>query len=123
MGTNFYVKLEKDNGDVEEVHIGKRSAGWKFLFCNNPDHYKPTKRDLNRFLVLHKDSFYDEYGELQDPELFWESVEAFNGGIDLTNDLKERTRRGEFVGSWEWEYARNEFFSDGLRFTTDTDFS
>lgn len=124
MGTNFYVRLKKNDGEIEEVHIGKRACGWKFLFCDNPKYYLPTKRDLNRFLVLHKNEFYDEYGDLQDPEKFWkESVEAFSDGVDLMENLKNRADNGENVDPWEWEFARTEFYSTGLRFTTEIDFS
>ena len=31
MGTNYYVK-KKDGSHKDTIHIGKSSAGWKFLF-------------------------------------------------------------------------------------------
>lgn len=123
MGTNFYVRVRKENGEFESVHIGKRSAGWKFLFQDNPQYYRPTRRDINRFLVLHKNNFYDEYGELQDPEDFWKNtVEKFNDGFDLSSYLNYKQERGEIVNSWEWTAVFDEFYSDGLLFTKN-DFS
>ena len=120
MGTNFYVKLERKDGTVNTVHIGKRSCGWKFLFKDNPDYYKPTRRDINRFLVLNKDNFYDEYGQLQDPGEFWrDTVDKFNAGFDYLSYLNYRKNSGELVLEWEWSRARTtEFYSDGLRFTS-----
>jgi hypothetical protein len=31
MGRNFYIRFDKDSGD-EDVHIGKQSYGWNFVF-------------------------------------------------------------------------------------------
>ena len=123
MGTNFYVRVRNENGGFERVHIGKKSCGWKFLFKDNPQYYSPTKRDINRFLVLHKNYFYDEYGELQNPEDFWkDTVDESNDGFDFLSYLNYRVEQGEVVSSWEWYYVKNDFYSDGLWFTTN-DFS
>lgn len=75
MGTNFYARIiptkerkehlkkliDNDEFDLiedkikelycNEIHLGKRSSGWKFLF--NPNHekyYKLTKEGLRKFL-------------------------------------------------------------------------
>ena len=34
MSTNFYMSVD---GKEETVHLGKRSAGWAFLFKGDPD--------------------------------------------------------------------------------------
>ena len=120
MGTNFYVRIK----DQEEVHIGKRSGGWKFLFACNPKYYEPTRKSINRFLKLHKNEFYDEYGDLQNIDEFWrDTVDGFSGGIDSREFYRQLLEKGEKVSDWEWGLAEKEFYSDGLRFTLDPDFS
>ena len=37
MGTNYYIK-KKNGGYKDIIHIGKSSAGWKFLFQSVPDY-------------------------------------------------------------------------------------
>lgn len=43
MGTNYYLVKNKPTIDPP-LHIGKASAGWRFLF------YKPNKYEVNRTL-------------------------------------------------------------------------
>jgi len=125
MGTNFYVRIKrKDQEEPEKVHIGKRSYGWKFLFACNPKYYEPTRKSINRFLKLHKNEFYDEYGDLQDIDEFWRNtVDGSSGGIDSKEYYRPIIERGEKVYDWEWEWPMKEFYSDDLRFTPDPDFS
>lgn len=59
MGTNYYVKL----GD-EELHIGKKSCGWKFLFQRYPEKLLQNFEDWTALLALNK--IYNEYGEVVD---------------------------------------------------------
>ncbi len=43
-------EIEKTRKRIyEEVHIGKRSCGWKFLFAPSPQHYGETKESILRF--------------------------------------------------------------------------
>ena len=66
MGTNYYIK--KPVGETcehcgrsdkyEEFHIGKSSAGRRFLF--NPQLY--SFKDVKRILELSPDRIFDEYG-------------------------------------------------------------
>lgn len=60
MGTNYY--LHKDfcpccGRPNEEIHIGKYSAGWKFLFKKHP--FIKSKSDLDKFLET--GTIYTEY--------------------------------------------------------------
>ena len=72
MGTNYYVRLgshteiqvcnlghEHETIVYDEVHIGKSSHGWKFLF--NP--YKSSRSAWMDFLWEQNDKIYDEYGK------------------------------------------------------------
>lgn len=118
MGINFYVRIRRENQEhPEEVHIGKASCGWKFLFVNNKDYYEPTRKSINRFLKLHKSEFYDDYGELQDIGGFWDIVDKSSGGNDQREYYRQRLERGECVSHWEKSLLDMEFDSDGLVFT------
>ena len=61
MGTNYYIRLDDDRSN--DIHVGKSSFGWKFIFQVNSKQYSPNKVGVNRFLKLHRDKFYDEYGK------------------------------------------------------------
>ena len=82
MGTNFYLRrnlsndqkellkqyIDQDEYDKirdnlpEDIHIGKRSYGWKFLWnANKFQYFKPNIESLHEFLK--SGDIYDEYGE------------------------------------------------------------
>jgi hypothetical protein len=148
MGTNFYTKIidskeekrslkktfnsflkdeiSKDalisviNNSNKEIHLGKRSAGWQFLWDhNNGKYYDLTLKDIESFI---KDkclnTVYDEYGDSYSWEKFiteevssylykdnkhWDG-ESYNKYI-LENSLKEYITAGEI------EQARRELNS------------
>ena len=105
----MYGRLEKsyDNDELigGEVHLGKSSAGWKFLWNPNvyvvrnghmedvdgtkryiPDPDTPlylyplTKQGLHDFIFRKDVVVYDEYEELQDKEAFWQMAITYNKG-------------------------------------------
>lgn len=152
-----------------EVHLGKRSGGWKFIW--NPNWYKVikghtewtdngngsksgywvndgydvfkyydlTKKSIKTFIDREDIEIYDEYNEKQDKEEFWKM--AKNWGYDKGWD-------GESYEEWEksqnpnritYDYRTDytnfleecgftmckyntDFYSDGLRFATTTEF-
>ena len=91
------IQLDNDNEIIGgEVHLGKLSHGWKFLWNPNvfvirqghledtptgrkyvPDPsipkylYPLTKQGLHDFIFREDVLVYDEYGERQDKEEFW----------------------------------------------------
>lgn len=75
MGTNYYTLTDPckhcSRGE-EEIHLGKSSGGWKFLFRLNQDYYKNVK-ELKKFLK--GKLIKDEYGEVVSHKEFWELVE------------------------------------------------
>ena len=151
MGTNYYVlrtldEIEKEGAKkmidedkyddlkeilqekCEKIHIGKSSCGWKFLFnWNNCKYYELTKRSINDFLTNKR--IVDEYGGDVSLESFWEMVENKNGGIDNAEYYRQY-EKGSIL--FEKEYYNNdlaqynprfgEFYADGLRFATVTEF-
>jgi len=96
MGTNFYrVKSEK------KTHLGKRSAGWKFLWNFHNDKYYSNKEELLNFIRSGK--VIDEYGKKHDTEEF----------------LKMALEWGEPDG----QVSNDDIIKDGLRISTHTIFS
>ena len=100
MGTNYYAKLniEKSITDalyispiakmaVERfnLHIGKSSAGWKFLFQeqeiydyiehSREPYYLDSYKKWKNFLERNDIEIYDEYNKLIDKDSFFKLVE------------------------------------------------
>ena len=140
----MYGRLEKsyDNDELigGEVHLGKSSCGWKFLWNPNvyvvrnghmedvngeriyiPDPNTPlylyplTKQGLHDFIFREDVLIYDEYDELQDKEEFWQMA------------LKEE---GLDAAEYEREYSKHIYpvtgeltdllKAEGYKFTTYT---
>ncbi len=162
MGTNFYARIipsqerkekvkkliDENNFDAkdeindlfQEIHIGKRSAGWKFLWnsnLNRPDVYeKLTKKCISEFLHRPDVKIYNEYDEGPiDPDEFMDMAlnwckDGYDGKsydeehgesswLRLTPlEVKLFNEKGYKVDSYD-----SDFYSDGLRFSTSFDFS
>lgn len=166
-------------GNYGEVHLGKRSAGWKFLWNPNiyeirnghtvPEEIEPgvtrfnwvddpltseyiyplTKKGIKEFIDRADIEVWNEYGEKQDKEEFFNMAvnwitwtdhntgkekEAWDGkSYELweqeqnpsRKNLNYRTEYCDFLTDLgyniEWPYT--DFYSDGLRFSTNTSFS
>ena len=115
MGTNFYLKrklsqeLKKklkdliDNDSYEDaknlllytdkIHIGKRSAGWKFLWnIHNFEFFNPNEESIYKWLKS-KDSFIvDEYGRVYDFDEFINNI-SFKG-YDLESYYRDYPNYG-----------------------------
>lgn len=156
-----------------EIHLGKRSCGWKFLW--NPNWYKVlkghsektdnsdgsysyhwvddgydvfkyydlTKVSIKSFIDREDVEIYDEYNEKQDKEEFYKM--AMNWGYDKDNEGFDGDSYEEFEQkqnpnyrtiNYESNYSRfinelgfktnkynTDFYSDGIRFSTCTEFS
>lgn len=57
----------------EEIHIGKSSAGWKFLFNGNNQEWK-TIQEYKDWIEQYQ--IYDEYGTSYSHEAFWAMIES-----------------------------------------------
>ena len=171
-GIPIYDFIE-GNFSAGVVHLGKRSAGWKFLW--NPNWYKMAKGhteekvndngsktirwvddgyDVFKFYDLTKESIkafidredveiYNEYDEKQDKKEFYEM--AMNWGYDKDDegwdgDAYEEWEHNQNPNytpmNYETDYTRfikelgfktgkynTDFYSDGIRFSTCTEFS
>ena len=171
-GIPIYDFIE-GNFSAGVVHLGKRSAGWPFLW--NPNWYKMAKGhseekvndngsktihwvddgyDVFKFYDLTKESIkafidredveiYNEYDEKQDKEEFYEM--AMNWGYnkddegwdgDSYEEWEHNQNPNYTPMNYETDYTRfikelgfktskynTDFYSDGIRFSTCTEFS
>lgn len=157
-----------------EIHLGKRSSGWKFLW--NPNWYKIPKGHLEKKYNSNRTSYHynfvnDGYDVFKYYDLTKESIKAFIDREDVEiydeyGDKQEKKEFYEMAMNWgydkdkegfdgesyeEWEHKQNpnympmdyktdycdflselgfklnkyntDFYSDGLRFSTCTEFS
>ena len=98
---DMYDSSDQWNENHGEIHLGKRSAGWKFLFNPNYERYYPlTKKGLMDFLKrdgviiyteyfsFRKDDEYSEYRYVDDPdsanrkEYLWTAEQFMNMAIN-----------------------------------------
>lgn len=144
-----------------EVHLGKVSAGWKFLWNPNlyevqkghlePDGeggkkwvsdgfevfkiYDLTKESIKAFIDREDVVIYDEDWNKEDKEEFWNMAlnwcldgfdgESYGKKYDLYGEYRYRTDYCSFLEKCGYKLCAyyTDFYSDGLRFSTTTDFS
>ena len=101
----------------EEIHLGKRSCGWQFLWdYHNGKYYEANLESIKKYLS--DKIIYDEYGRIFTIDQF------FNDEIkyclhNKDGKLEDGTDYGSIYG-----YSSHYFKSnDGLRFSIDEDFS
>lgn len=121
----------------KEYHIGKRSGGWQFLFAphiklrsgfpNSGDIVSPwenTLESIKEFLARPDVEIYDEYGDRFTPEGFWKEI-----NYCLYNDPNTCINGEQYYKNYPNHHnpifsEATEFTTDeGLRFSTDEDFS
>lgn len=154
MGTNYYAykkltkeqknkivqSLENDEYDSvifdinqlsNEVHIGKQSYGWKFIF--NPNlfkYYEPTIKSIDDYLRGDNILLKDEYGRKISIDEFWKMVE--NSKDKLDNREYNQKHHDEMVFLYgskcdeiykQYNPSYFEFYNDGLRFSISSEFS
>ncbi len=150
MGTNFYYKIPLKKREIEElkscitedpelkelqgmiylytkdrvVHLGKRSAGWQFLWnLNEEEYYKPNLASIKEFLESKKGWVEGEYGDRFTIEQFFED----EIGDWLYHDENHHNAISYHKAHPD-EYCygipgNDEFESDGLRFSKHSEFS
>lgn len=77
MGTNYYACVdvcECCKRPAEKIHIGKKSAGWRFTFHAADDN--DSWEDWKKFLQRKDVEIRNEYGELTPFEYFVHIVEC-----------------------------------------------
>lgn len=119
MVAEMYSSLNEHTHKGGEIHLGKSSCGWKFLWNSNVHEYcdgyfdednhfipvykqwKPyelTKEGITEFVIRENVLIFDEYGELQNKEEFLEF--AFNkDGIDCREYYTNQKYKAQFYYS------------------------
>ena len=149
MGTNFYYKIplskrrikqlqdliteEPDfynlQGELEEakenhcIHLGKRSAGWQFLWnYNNGKYYVADLNSIKHFLNTGGGHIEDEYGEKFTVDAFLNEeigpcLYKDERHCDLADYYKKHPQKKHCCNPVD-----EEFLSNNLRFSRHTDF-
>ena len=131
IGDNFSVPIEdswdyinpwEKFNDGINIHLGKRSAGWKFCWNFNENKYYSNKEELLSF--IRSGRIMDEYGEELNVEEFitmaldWGEPDGlvYNGAYDKMMIEKHQNH----YSLHEKHYDK---IIDGLRVSQSTDFS
>ena len=110
--------LQEYKEEYPEVHLGKRSYGWQFLWATNPKWYDNTTASIDKFLRREDVVLYNEYGEYLTPEQVWEEYGNTKGDTHESYLQKHPEERRY--------YTRNDYETiteEGLRFAKYADFS
>ncbi len=105
------------------IHLGKRSGGWKFCWNFHNNKYYSNKEELLSF--IRSGRVVDEYGDEQDVEEFIKMALEWGepDGLTVNEEYRKRERmngRGTF---WLDNNKYDDLIIDGLRVSTSTDFS
>lgn len=118
---------------VTEIHLGKRSAGWQFLWNhNNLKYYNPDLKSIQKFLKETDGIIKDEYGQVYTYEEFFEEIKdwLYEDDNHITGRVydKKYTNSTCFfeksleVGNRIYKSINGEFLINKLRFADVTDF-
>lgn len=103
------------------IHLGKRSGGWKFCWNFHKDKYYSNKEELLAF--IRSGRVVDEYGEEWDPEEFikmaldWGQPDGWVHNEAYEKEMQKTTGRTFFWGPQYWDRD-----VDGLRVSQSTEF-
>ena len=102
------------------VHLGKRSMGWKFCWNFNNNKYYSNKEELLNFIRSGK--IVNEYAEVIDQEEFIEMALSWGqpDGLVADKEYFEKTPHHSWMSNPE-KYYDSEI--DGLRVSSSTEFS
>lgn len=105
------------------IHLGKRSGGWKFCWNFHSNKYYSNKEELLSF--IRSGRVVDEYGEEQDVEEFINMALEWGqpNGLVVNEEYRNKERmsgRGTF---WLDNNKYDDLIIDGLRVSTSTEFS
>lgn len=106
--------------DGVNVHLGKRSMGWKFCWNFNDMNFYKDKTEL--LVFIRSGRIINEYGAEQDTEEFIKMALAWGEPNGMSYDMnyvrKELSKNPSF--HWSADYFNRSI--DGLRVSTSTDF-
>ena len=122
--SELYGRRDDYSGIGNEIHLGKRSGGWKFLWNPNVikvwdseacDYaynyvYPLTKEGITNFVMREDVIITDEYGEQQDPKEFLEMAFSWgepNGYTGKTYEESHKEESGYKNYYWSKKYQRS----------------
>lgn len=118
---DVYYQIENILEEYKEkcpvIHLGKRSAGWKFLWAPNPEYYQNNKRSIDLFLHREDILLYNEYGNILTPLEVWDDYASCDGFTD-DDWIKEHPE-----DKWMYENHHDIITVENLRFASTNDFS
>ncbi len=90
MGTNYYAELNLciNCERRDRIHIGKSSAGWKFLIAVNELYYK-TFNEFMEFIRREDIEICDEYNKKISFDELMDLIEAKEKGRSHTEEYPE----------------------------------
>jgi len=102
------------------IHLGKRSGGWKFCWNFHNGKYYNTKEELLKF--IRKGRVVNEYGEQIDVEEFIEMSLNWGqpDGMVADKEYFDKTEHHRWMSNPEDYYDKE---IDGLRVSSSTEFS
>jgi hypothetical protein len=106
---------ERFTDDIE-IHLGKKSMGWKFLWNFHDKRYYSDKEEL--LVFIRSGRVVDEYGEEIDAEEFIQMALDWNqpNGLDGEKYDKENPHK------YRHSFLEKEKYIDGLRVSPSTEF-
>lgn len=121
MGTNYYTRINCCDkcGRYDEIHIGKKSFGWKFLFAPNYEHNISTFQEWKTFLADKK--IWDEYRRNVPMDEFLEMIMS---SYTAKKNYDLQTYYVDFPCKYGTRWADHERIDpEGYRFSTTENFS
>ncbi len=108
--------------DGVNVHLGKRSGGWKFCWNFHDKMYYSNKEQLLQF--IRSGRVVDEYGDEWDVEEFIIMALEWGGpdGLVINEEYRKKERAKGHGSFWLDSERYDDLIIDGLRVSTSTDF-
>ena len=135
--SNFFSDIEKNKNEWDkqncweefthelQIHIGKNSGGWKFLFNHNNWKYYENMEELKSFIKSGR--LINEYGEEQDIDEFWKLIEAKQKDSEMINGKQYYEEGVGKEDAWGNKMAKEQNYYEeihwGYRFSTSIEFS
>ena len=104
------------------IHLGKRSSGWKFCWNFHKNKYYSNKEELLEFIRAGR--VVDEYGEEQNVEEFITMALEWGqpDGLVVNEQYRKKERARGHGAFWLDHERYDDLIIDGLRVSSATDF-